>query len=364
MVSFIFANANEYVITSKVKSHMKKQVVIIGAGASGLMCAIEAGKRGRKVIVIDHSGSAGRKIFASGGGRCNFTNLNIGEENYISTNEGFVRSALARFTPDKITELLKKHNISYRHKTAGQLFCAGSSRQVVNMLMQECKKAGVTFLLNNKIETIEKKDATFIIKCGQKTFKADALVVATGGLSYPKLGASDFGYKIARQFGIKVTECRPALVPLRFGVSDMRIVGNLSGVSLKVKVTCNKQSFVDDMLFTHSGLSGPAILQISSYWRPGDVIILNLPSDQHLPRRLAGLDLHNWKLKPIGTMGYNEAEVTSGGVDTKEISSKTFESRKISGLYFIGEVLDVTGQLGGYNLHWAWASGFAAGQES
>ncbi|MDO8446819.1 MAG: NAD(P)/FAD-dependent oxidoreductase [Deltaproteobacteria bacterium] len=386
---------------------MKKDVIIIGAGASGLMCAIEAGKRGRSVLVLDHSEKIGEKIRVSGGGRCNFTNIDIRPDNYISNNPHFCKSALARFTPNDFIAMLERHGIDYYEKEAGQLFCRGSSGEIINMLQEECSRMGVEIRIHCRIEDV-KRDDLFTVSTNLGTFETESLVVATGGLSYPKLGATDIGYRIARQFGIKVVAARPALVPFTLTPQDLKIATELSGVSINAVVTCHGRSFRGDILFTHRGLSGPAILQISSYWNPGDVININLLPDtdaydlfmarrqgrmemhnllsEFLPRRFAqkwcelyiqskplnqysdkelkaiAQQIHNWTVKPIGTEGYKTAEVTLGGIDTDELSSKTMEAKKVSGLYFIGEVVDVTGQLGGYNLHWAWASGFAAGQ--
>lgn len=386
---------------------MKKDVIIIGAGASGLMCAIEAGKRGRSVLVLDHSEKIGKKIRVSGGGRCNFTNIDIRPDNYISHNPHFCKSALSRFTPNDFVSLLERHGIRYYEKEAGQLFCKKSSSEVIDMLQRECDKAGVEVRVNCRIGDV-KKDDLFTISTNLGTFETESLVVATGGLSYPKLGATDIGYRIAKQFGIKVTSLRPALVPFTLNPHDLKMVRELSGVSINAVVSCSGISFRGDILFTHRGLSGPAILQVSSYWNPGDAININLLPNmdayelfmerrqsrmemknllsQHLPDRFAqrwcemhilskpmnqysekelkviAQQVRNWTIRPAGTEGYNTAEVTSGGIDTDELSSKTMEAKKVPGLYFIGEVVDVTGQLGGYNLHWAWASGFAAGQ--
>jgi hypothetical protein len=386
---------------------MNSDVIIIGAGAAGLMCAIEAGKRGRPVIILDHASKIGQKILVSGGGRCNFTNLNIQAENYISSNPHFCKSALARFTPQDFIALVKKHRISYNEKEDGQMFCNGSSRQIVDMLIGECNSSGVKMCLNCKIEEIT-KNRRFIVKTNSGMIESESLVVATGGLSYPNLGATGFGPHIASQFGLRIISPRPALVPFTFSRGDRERFAELSGVSLKAVVICGKHEFKGEMLFTHKGLSGPAILQASSYWADGEEIIINLlPGidaksifmssrqsriemknllSRYLPKRFAHkwcefylpskplcqyndkelLDasrlLHEWIIKPAGTEGYKTAEVTAGGVDTDELSSKTMEAKKSAGLYFIGEVVDVTGHLGGYNLHWAWASGYAAGQ--
>lgn len=388
-------------------SSIRKDVVIIGAGAAGLLCAIEAGKRGRSVLVIDHSKRIGNKIRISGGGRCNFTNVNISHANYLSGNPHFCKSAIARFTPYDFIGMLEKYNIGYYEKDDGRLFCKKSSGEVIDMLHKECAKSGVAMLLGCGISDIERRDS-FCVYTDKGLFEAESLVMATGGLSYPELGATDAGYRAARQFGIEVTPVKPALVPLRFGAEDNNNLCGLSGISIKVRVSCNKTHFQGDMLFTHHGLSGPAILQISSYWNEGDEINIDLLPDmdayelfatkrqsriemrnllsQFFPKRFAhtwcetnmqpkpvcqyndkeikegAYKLHNWVVMPAGTEGYKKAEVTLGGIDTDELSSKTMEAKKVKGLYFIGEVVDVTGHLGGYNLHWAWASGFAAGQ--
>ena len=386
---------------------MNSDVIIIGAGAAGLMCAIEAGKRGRSVIILDHASKIGQKILVSGGGRCNFTNLNIHAENYISANPHFCKSALARFTPQDFIALVKKHRISYHEKEDGQIFCNGSSRQIVDMLLDECNSVGVKMRLNCKIQEIT-KNRRFIVKTNSGMIESESLVVATGGLSYPTLGATGFGHHIASQFGLRIIPPKPALVPFTFSRGDRERFAEISGVSLKTVVNCGGHEFKGEILFTHRGLSGPAILQASSYWQNGEEIIINLlPGiDAHsiflysrqrriemknmlscyLPRRFAHiwcefylpskplcqyndrelLDasrlVYGWAIKPAGTEGYRTAEVTAGGVDTDELSSKTMEAKKVTGLYFIGEVVDVTGHLGGYNLHWAWASGRASGQ--
>lgn len=386
---------------------MKKDVIIIGAGAAGLMCAAGAGKRGRAVIVLDHAGKPGNKIRISGGGHCNFTNINVRYDNYLSLNPHFCKSALARFTPYDFISMVEKHGIEYYEKEAGQMFCAGSSSGILKMLRSESTEAGVEMLLDCRISGV-KKDEWFIVETDKGNFESESVVVATGGLSYPVLGASDIGYKIAGRFGISVTTLKPALVPFTFGQGDRKMFGELSGISLNAGVSCNDAHFRGDILFTHRGLSGPAILQVSSYWNKGDIISIDLLPEMEayeflvshrqgrmelhnllsklLPSRFAtkwcemnfrsrpvnqcndkelkqiAHQLHKWELKPQGTEGYKTAEVTLGGIDTNELSSKTMESKKVPGLYFVGEVIDVTGQLGGYNLHWAWASGFVAGQ--
>jgi predicted Rossmann fold flavoprotein len=381
-------------------------VIVVGAGAAGLMCAAEAGKRGRSVLVIEGNDRPGKKILISGGGRCNFTNLYAGDAQYISTNPHFAKSALARYQPSDFIELVQRHGIAYHEKKLGQLFCDGSSRAILDMLMDEAASAGVEVISAN-VGAVG-KDESFRMATDAGSFEAASLVVATGGLSIPKMGATDFGYRVAAQFGINIVPPRPGLVPLTFSGAMREFCAELSGVSLDVIASCNGQSFRENLLFTHDGLSGPAILQASSYWRPGDAISLDLlPSHDALsfleggmldnrelvsllseqwPRRVAqnwcaafapnrqlGHSSHReieelarmlqaWQLRPAGTRGYVKAEVTVGGVDTNELSSRTMEARSVPGLYFIGELVDVTGWLGGYNFHWAWASGFAAGQ--
>jgi predicted Rossmann fold flavoprotein len=380
-------------------------VVVLGAGAAGLMCAIEAAKRRRRVAVLEHADRIGKKILISGGGRCNFTNLHCRAENFLSANPHFCKSALARYTPEDFLALIKKHHIPYHEKTLGQLFCDRSARDITNMLEQECRSAGVAIFA--KMRTREVRRTTqYIVSVGDADFHAPVVVIATGGLSIPKLGATAFGYDIARQFGVAVRECRPALVPLILGTEDRAHYGDLAGVSTEVIVSHGKQHFRENMLFTHRGISGPSILQISSYWKKSRPIVIDLAPgrdvteavrqtnhtrnlgaartafravlpgrladrwlDLHAPpswtnQSLAGLErqTHRWEIMPDGTEGYEKAEVTAGGVDTDELSAKTMESRKVPGLYFIGEVVDVTGHLGGYNFQWAWASGYAAGQ--
>lgn len=383
---------------------MSFDVIIIGAGAAGLMCAIEAGKRGRKVLVIELAKKIGKKILISGGGRCNFTNTNESSENFISENPHFCKSALARYTSKDFISLVEKHKIKYHEKKLGQLFCDSSAKEIVNMLQDECDRAGVEILVNCTVEELIKNEK-FIIKTNQGEFESESLVIASGGISIPQMGATDFGYKIARQFGIKLTKTVPGLIPFTLKQKDF---SELSGVSIDSIVTCNGISFRENILFTHKGLSGPTILQISSYWKTGDSIYINILPDidikqlltensesktefvnflaQFLPKRftekwcniyfkskpvnrLTEKDMgyiadkiHNWQIIPSGTEGFGKAEVTKGGVDTNELSSKTMESKKVNGLFFIGEVVDVTGWLGGYNFQWAWASGFAAGQ--
>ena len=384
-----------------------KDVTIIGAGASGLMCAIEAGKRGRSTLVLDHVERIGNKIRLSGGGRCNFTNLNCGYENYLSENLRFCKSALARFTPSAFIDMLRRHNVGFHEEDNGRLFCDRSSIDILTMLRKECEWAGVEIRLRCGILTLRKNDH-FTIKTDHDLVRSESLVIATGGLSFPKLGATDYGYRIARRFGLKVIPLKPALVSFTFHPGDLRVFGELSGISVNASVSCRGKKFSEKILFTHTGLSGPAVLQLSLYWNEGDSIVIDLLPDTDIfqffvekrgssiemrnllsrffPARFArkwcqlyihskplsqyslkelkdiARFLHNWEIKPRGTCGYGRAEVTRGGVDTDEISSTTMEAKKIPGLYFIGEVIDMTGQLGGHNLHWAWASGFAAGQ--
>jgi predicted Rossmann fold flavoprotein len=379
--------------------------LILGGGAAGLMCALEAGKRGRRVAVLEHNERLGKKILISGGGRCNFTNLHCQSENFLSANPHFAKSALARFTPADFVALVEKHQIAYHEKTLGQLFCDGSAGDILGMLEEECQSVGVTIFLNAKIHEV-KRTTEFVLHSAGTEFHAPALVVATGGLSIPKMGATSFGYDLARQFGMKIREPWPGLVPLMLDPEDQSRYGDLTGVSADVIASCHGQQFREKMLFTHRGLSGPAILQISSYWKkPQDIRIDIAPGseltaifrDSKTPRTLTTLrsefrnkmpvrfadrwlDLHRpaswtntalaeleqrvhaWTIIPTGTEGLAKAEVTAGGVDTDELSAKTMETRKLPGLFFIGEVVDVTGQLGGFNFQWAWASGAAAGR--
>ncbi|MBC8001663.1 MAG: NAD(P)/FAD-dependent oxidoreductase [Opitutaceae bacterium] len=382
-------------------------VLVIGGGAAGLMCAIQAGQRGRSVGLVEHSERIGKKILISGGGRCNFTNLDAGPENYLSANPDFCKSALARYTPQDFIALVEKHGIAYHEKKLGQLFCDLSSRQIVEMLEAECREAHVDLRLNCRVEKVE-KPLDFRIQTSHGLLTAKSLVIATGGLSFPKLGATDFGYRVASQFGLKLRPPQPALVPFTLDPASQRDFGELSGLSIDAIASNHNASFRENILFTHRGLSGPAILQISNFWRGGESIEINLlPGrsahdlllaerrekkelitvlSQHLPRRFVqtwsdrfapskpmlhysnpelesiATQLNRWSILPAGTEGYAKAEVTVGGVDTSELSSKTMESRKVLGLFFIGEVVDVTGWLGGYNFQWAWASGHAAGQ--
>ncbi len=386
---------------------MQKDVIIIGAGAAGLMCAMAAGRRGRRVVLLERAEKVGKKILISGGGRCNFTNLYTAPENYISANPNFMRSALARYTPHDFIRLVERHGIAYHEKKLGQLFCDASSREIVSMLTDECRAAGVEIKTHCAVTEATKADE-WNIETNHGAFTARSLVVATGGLSIPKMGATGFGHTLARRFGLKVTQLRPALVPLTLAPHERASLGNLSGVSVPAVARCNDAEFAENILVTHKGLSGPAVLQISSYWTKDEAITINLlPGiavdellaarntdraelatvlSEHLPQRFARAwcelnaasqpmhrysakdlrriadSLANWRVRPDGTEGFAKAEVTLGGVDTDELSSKTMEARRVPGLYFIGEVVDVTGWLGGYNFQWAWASGFAAGQ--
>jgi len=383
---------------------MRFDVVVVGAGAAGLMCAIEAAKRGRRVAVLEHAARIGKKILISGGGRCNFTNLHCRPENFISANPHFCKSALARYTPADFIALVDKHRIPYHEKTLGQLFCDGSSQNITAMLEQECRSTGVTIFLNTRPREV-RRTTEYIVSCEQTDFHSPVVVVATGGLSIPKIGATGFGYDVARRFGLVIRECRPALAPLTLTAEDCARYCDLAGVSTDVVTSRGKHRFHGAMLFTHRGLSGPSILQISSYWKKPEPIAIDLAPGLDiteairktnsarnlaaartafraaLPIRLADrwLNLHappswtthaladlerqthHWEIVPDGTEGYEKAEVTAGGIDTSELSAKTMESNKARGLYFIGEVVDVTGQLGGFNFQWAWASGFAAG---
>jgi predicted Rossmann fold flavoprotein len=377
---------------------MNFDVIVIGGGAAGLMCAIEAGKRGRKVAVLEHNESIGKKIRISGGGRCNFTNTYTTAENFISQNPNFHKSALARYTPDDFIGLVRKHGIAFHEKKLGQLFCDTTSDAIIQILLKESHDARVEIRTGCRVSEISKPGG-FVLVTNQGAMTCKSLVIATGGLSIPKIGATDFGYRIARQFGLRITETRPALVPLTFDGLEGQAFKQLTGVSVDAMVSFGRTRFRENVLFTHRGLSGPAILQISAYWKPGESILIDLlpyePNGiaidptiirREFPQRLAQTwlelyapslpfpqwsrkqieefshHLRQWKLKPSGNEGYAKAEVTLGGVDTDELSSKTMESRRVPGLYFIGEVVDVTGQLGGFNFQWAWASGFVAGQ--
>jgi len=341
-------------------------VLIAGGGAAGLMCAIEAGKRGRRVAVLEHSDRPGKKILISGGGRCNFTNRQVAADNFLCANRHFVKSALARYQPQDFIALVKRHGIAHHEKALGQLFCDDSASAILRMLEDECRRAGASILCDTQISAVRRSER-FLLETNRGNLEADALVVATGGLSIPKMGATDLGYRLARQFGVKVQSPYPALVPLVLNEQDRKNWCDLAGVSLEVIARVGRAAFREKLLITHRGLSGPAILQISSYWKTGEAILLDL-SVAPMPRRFAkrwselGETKLEWRLVPEGTEGFAKAEVTAGGVDTHELDSRTMQCRSVPGLYFIGEVVDVTGWLGGYNFQWAWASGFAAGQ--
>jgi predicted Rossmann fold flavoprotein len=387
-------------------------VVVIGAGAAGMLCAIEAGKRGRRVLVLDHAAAPGEKIRISGGGRCNFTNTRTNPQAFLSENPRFCISALRRYRPADFIALVDRHGIAWHEKTLGQLFCDGSAKQVIEMLTGEMRQAGVELRLQTTVDGIDKTEAGFSLRCGGRTVACQSLVVACGGKSIPKMGATGFGYEVARRFGIRVTETRPALVPLTFEPGLLSRLAPLTGVAVDVRASAGKAKFEEAMLFTHRGLSGPAILQISSYWREGQEIGVDMAPGldlfavlrqaraerarqapqtvlaEHVPKRLAQLvveqqamvgnladqsdaklralaqTLNDWRVKPVGSEGYRTAEVTLGGVDTAALDSRTLEAKAVPGLFFIGEVVDVTGWLGGYNFQWAWASGWSAGQSA
>ncbi|MCA1441159.1 NAD(P)/FAD-dependent oxidoreductase [Ensifer sp. IC4062] len=390
----------------------KHDVVIIGAGAAGMMCAIEAGKRGRRVLVLDHAKAPGEKIRISGGGRCNFTNIHAGPKNFLSENPHFCKSALARYRPQDFVALIERHGITWHEKTLGQLFCDHSAKDIIRMLLAEMQEAGVVLRLATAISAVEKLASAFRVTTDDGPVEAASLVVASGGKSIPKMGATGFAYRVAEQFGLPIVETRPALVPLTLDPAQLEKIGQLAGVAADAEARSGKAAFREAVLLTHRGLSGPAILQISSYWREGAEIVLRLMPDidlasilkgmrrtngrqaahtalaDILPRRLAqfftdeaklagrmladlsdkaidalSASIQNWTLKPAGSEGYRTAEVTLGGVDTRALDSRTMQARDVPGLYFIGECVDVTGWLGGYNFQWAWASGFAAGQE-
>ncbi|WP_374585694.1 NAD(P)/FAD-dependent oxidoreductase [Pseudoduganella sp.] len=393
-------------------------VAVIGAGAAGMMCAATAGKRGKRVVLLDHAEKLAEKIRISGGGRCNFTNINAGPANFLSENPHFAKSALSRFTPHDFLALVKKHRIGFHEKHKGQLFCDDSAEQIIDMLRAECAEGGVHWRMPTKVQAVAQNGAGFVLQTDNGEIHASAVVVATGGLSIPKIGATDFGYRVAKHFGLKLVETRPALVPLTFDANEWAPFVPLAGVSLEVDVETGSLKgrnpsgarFREDLLFTHRGLSGPAILQISSFWQPGTPITLNLLPEmdlaqtliegkgtlkkqlgnllsQWLPARLAegllqahgydpeariadmkddalrklGRAVNQWTITPNGSEGYRKAEVTRGGVDTRELSQQSMECKNVPGLYFIGETVDVTGWLGGYNFQWAWASGVAAG---
>jgi len=385
-------------------------IVAIGAGAAGMMCAIEAAKRGRSVLVVDHAKAAGEKIRISGGGRCNFTNLHASPKNYLSQNPHFCISAMSRYTQRDFIALVERHRIAYHEKTLGQLFCDGSALQIIEMLLGEMKRHGARLKLGCSVSSVEKSAHGFTLQLTDGPVRCRSLVVACGGKSIPKMGATSFGYDIATQFGLRIVETRPALVPLTFEPNTLERLKPLAGVAVDAVVSCGKTKFAEAMLFTHRGISGPSILQISSYWREGDEIRLAmLPETDifealreqrkqngkqalqtalalYLPRKLAqtiaeeiGVTGHladmsdkmfrrveavinDWRIKPAGSEGYRTAEVTLGGVDTRDLDSKTMEAKSVPGLFFIGEVVDVTGWLGGYNFQWAWSSGWVAGQ--
>jgi len=385
-------------------------VVVIGAGAAGMMCAAEAGKRGRSVLVVDHAAKPGEKIRISGGGRCNFTNLNAAPANFISQNPSFAISALRRYTQRDFIALVERYGIAYHEKTLGQLFCDGSSKQIIDLLLNEMRQGNVELRLATSVDGVEKTPEGFALQLSRGSVQCRSVVVATGGKSIPKMGATGFGYDLAQQFGLNIVETRPALVPLTLEPTMLERLTPLAGVSVDAVTSCRKTSFAEAMLFTHRGLSGPAILQISSYWREGDEIMLSLlpgvnlfeelraaraqngrqalqtALSAFLPKRLAQLiaeaqkgpanladysdkrlraideAVNHWRFKPAGSEGYRTAEVTLGGIDTRDLDSRTMEAKAVPGLYFIGEVVDVTGWLGGYNFQWAWSSGWCAGQ--
>ena len=382
--------------------------IVIGAGAAGMMCAAVAGNRGRRVLLLEHYHKLGEKIRISGGGRCNFTNLHCDAGHFLSRNPPFCRSALARFGPRDFIALVERYGIRYHEKTLGQLFCDDSASQIIAMLKSECERGKVEWRMPCKVSDVRQSDGCYTVATEQGRFDAPALVIATGGLTVPKIGASPYGYRIAERFGLPVVPPRPALVPLTLPADLLARFGALAGVSVDVRVACNGGAFRERLLFTHHGLSGPAILQISSYWSEGDALEIDLMPDRDAqawlsaerssrqrldnvlasvwPRRLAQAwcemhacaeplnamptqrlrriahDLHHWRVAPSGTLGYNKAEVTLGGVDTRALSSRTMQANAVPGLYFIGEVVDVTGHLGGFNFQWAWASGHAAGE--
>ena len=388
----------------------KFDVIVVGAGAAGMMSAIEAGKRGRKVLLVDHAKKIGEKIRISGGGRCNFTNIHTHPSKFISNNPKFIISALKQYTQNNFIDLIKKHNIKFHEKKLGQLFCDESAQQIIDMLLLECEMANVVLKKSTIINDIDKRDDKYFIVVGEDKYFCESLIIATGGLSIPKIGASKFGYDIAQKFGLKVIETLPALVPLTFSEKILAICKELTGLSIEAVVSFKKTFFEEGMLFTHRGLSGPSILQISSYWKLGDDIKINLSPkldvdkflndrkisnpkqdisiivSEILPKRLAHIicnenkvngnicelskkiltslsnSINAWAINPTGTEGYRTAEVTLGGIDTEEISSKTMMCNNHPGLFFIGEVVDVTGHLGGYNFQWAWSSGYVAGQ--
>ena len=387
-------------------------VIIVGAGAAGLMSAIEAGKRGRKVLLVDHAKKIGEKIRISGGGRCNFTNIHTQPNKFISNNPKFVKSALSQYTQNDFINLIKRYEIKFHEKKLGQLFCDQSAQQIIEMLVKECELANVNIKKEFIVSNIDKDEDRYIVTTINETYSSQSLIIATGGLSVPKIGASSFGYEIAKKFDLDIVETLPALVPLTFNEKILEICKELTGLSVEAIVSFNKVLFQEGMLFTHRGLSGPSILQISSYWKLGDNIKINLSPKKNifeflenkkisspkqeitniigdvLPKRLAQIicsknkvsgnicemsnkalkklsdSINTWEINPTGSEGYRTAEVTLGGVNTNELSSKTMMSNKHTGLFFIGEVVDVTGHLGGYNFQWAWSSGYVAGQHA
>ncbi|MBB3460507.1 hypothetical protein FHT92_001085 [Rhizobium sp. BK377] len=388
----------------------QSDVIVIGAGAAGMMCAIRAGQRGRSVTVLDHSHAPGEKIRISGGGRCNFTNVNAGPKNFLSANPHFCKSALARFTPADFIAMVDRHGIAWHEKTLGQLFCDSSAKDIIFMLLDEMRAAGAVWHLGVEMTGVEKTESGFRVSTSEGFFDAASLVIATGGKSIPKMGATGFAYRIAEQFGLALTETRPALVPLTLDPVLLESIAPLSGISAPAEIRHGKTAFREALLFTHRGVSGPAILQISSYWREGDVITIDIEPDvdigahlkkakqvngrqsaqtalaEILPKRLAQYivereavsgnmadlsdklltkladSVQNWSVRPSGSEGYRTAEVTLGGIDTVALDSRSMQAKAVPGLYFIGECVDVTGWLGGYNFQWAWASGFAAGE--
>ena len=387
-------------------------VVVLGAGGAGLMCAISAGRRGRRVAVLDHAAKAGGKIIISGGGRCNFTNVSVSSKNYVSQNEHFCKSAMSRFEPSDFIELVEAHGIAYHERKHGQLFCDASAQQIIDMLLKECVRSDVRLFFSHRLASVKKSGARYVVQTDKGEYLAESLVVATGGLSIPKFGATGFGFDLAKQFGLSVMATAPALDGFVFSADDRRKLDGFSGIALDAVMTCNAAVFRENLLFTHAGFSGPVALQASLHWNPGDEVRINfIPAlsrrellawfagrkggkaelknqmSEFVPKRLAErfcdlylpdiLDLgnlskknletfcenlQNWPFLPAGTVGYGKAEVTRGGVSTDELSSKTMEAKKSPGLFFIGEVVDVTGWLGGYNYQWAWASGWAAGE--
>lgn len=388
-----------------------RDVIVLGAGAAGLFCAAQAGKRGRSVEVMDHAKKVGRKILMSGGGRCNFTNMYTAAENFLSDNPHFCKSALSRYTQWDFIALVSEYGIAYHEKTLGQLFCDETAKDIVALLMSECEKAKAKVTTHCEVLSVEKVASGFLLETSKGQYQCESLVIATGGLSMPKLGATPFGYKVAEQFGLNVKPTRAGLVPFTLHEKDKTVLAELSGISLDANASCNDTNFNENILFTHRGLSGPAVLQISSFWYPGQAVSFDLfphgnldnelqqalvsspdsllatALSKHYPKRYVQTALpylglqnkplkqfqgkqlsqvseafHNWQLKPNGTEGYRTAEVTLGGVDTDQLSSKTMMAKDVEGLYFIGEVVDVTGWLGGYNFQWAWSSGWVAGQ--